>query len=94
MNRLCAAGKVCAKRLDGSSAIAIDASARTIVHACLDGAALVTRIPRAAAFAFEEVTQLGSQLEEAWIFLVRVHLTQQDLAAAEFARKKALALNP
>ena len=60
----------------------------------LGGAALAMRNPRAAISAFEEVTALDPQLAEAWVFLVRIHLAQQDPAAAEFALQKALVLNP
>lgn len=63
-------------------------------HMSLGGTALAMRNPRAAASAFEEVTRLDPQLVEAWIFLVRIHLAQQDLAAAEFALQKGLILNP
>ncbi|WP_422037591.1 multiheme c-type cytochrome [Roseibium sp.] len=63
-------------------------------HMSLGGTALAMRNPRAAASAFEEVTRLDPQLVEAWIFLVRIHLAQQDLAAAEFALQKGLVLNP
>ncbi len=63
-------------------------------HMSLGGTALAMRNPRAAISAFEEVTALDPQLAEAWVFLVRIHLAQQDLAAAEFALQKALILNP
>lgn len=63
-------------------------------HMSLGGTALAMRNPRAAISAFEEVTALDPQLAQAWVFLVRIHLAQQDPAAAEFALQKALVLNP
>lgn len=63
-------------------------------HMSLGGTALAMRNPRAAVSAFEEVTRLDPQLAEAWVFLVRIHLAQQNLAAAEFALQKGLVQNP
>jgi Tetratricopeptide repeat/Cytochrome c554 and c-prime/Doubled CXXCH motif (Paired_CXXCH_1) len=63
-------------------------------HMAIGGTALVLRNPAAAISAFREVTRLDPQLVQAWSFLVRLHLSQRDLAAAEFALQKGLAANP
>ncbi|MBG6173240.1 putative CxxxxCH...CXXCH cytochrome family protein [Labrenzia sp. EL_208] len=63
-------------------------------HMALGGAALAMRNPAAAISAFEEVVSLDPQLIQAWEFLVRLHLAQQNFAAAEFTLQKALASNP
>ncbi|CTQ55288.1 decaheme c-type cytochrome, DmsE family [Roseibium album] len=63
-------------------------------HMAIGGTALVLRNPAAAISAFREVTRLDPQLVQAWSFLVRLHLSQRDLAAAEFTLQKGLAVNP
>lgn len=63
-------------------------------HMAIGGTALVLRNPAAAISAFTEVIRLDPQLVQAWSFLVRLHLSQRDLASAEFALQKGLAANP
>lgn len=63
-------------------------------HMSLGGTALAMRNVAAAISAFEEVTALDPQLAQAWVFLIRLHLAQRNLAAAEFALQKGLAINP
>ncbi|WP_415714978.1 multiheme c-type cytochrome [Roseibium sp.] len=63
-------------------------------HMAIGGTALVLRNPAAAISAFTEVTRLDPQLVQAWTFLVRLHLSQRDFAAAQFALQRGLAANP
>ncbi|WP_305986129.1 cytochrome c3 family protein [Roseibium sp. MMSF_3544] len=63
-------------------------------HMVLGGTALAMRNTAAAVSAFEEVTWLDPQLVEAWVYLVRLHLAQDNFAEAEFALQRALSLNP
>ncbi len=63
-------------------------------HLVIGGTALSLKNPGAAVRAFQEATTLDPQLVDAWIMQIRIHMAQQDLAAAEFTLQKALISNP